>query len=59
LEIKRRWLGRPVPERSIFFAVGGWQQSQRAMEALAQRIPVSAVPQGPPEGTPLALEVSA
>jgi hypothetical protein len=43
------------PERSSLFAVGGWQQSQRAIEALVQRIPVSGVPQGIPEGTPLAL----
>lgn len=57
--LRRPWVIEVVnldnPERSSLFAVGDWQQSQRAMEALAQRIPVSGVPQGTPEGTPLAL----
>jgi hypothetical protein len=42
-------------KRSTTFAVGGWRQSQRAIEALAQRIPASGVPQLPSEGSPLAL----
>jgi hypothetical protein len=57
--LRRPWVIEVIdldnPERSSLFAVGGWQQSQRAMGALAQRIPVSGVPQGAPEGTPLAL----
>ncbi len=61
--LRRPWVIEVVnlnePERSTLFAVGGWQQSQHAMEALAQRIPVSGVPQGPAEGTPLALEIPA
>lgn len=57
--LRRPWVIEAVnlddPERSTTFAVGGWRQSQRAIEALAQRIPASGVPQLPPKGFPLAL----
>lgn len=29
------------PERAALFAVGGWQQSRRAIETLARRIPLT------------------
>lgn len=47
--------GRSSAAGWTVFAVGGWRQSQRAIETLAQRIPVTGVPQRPPDGTPLAL----
>ncbi len=61
--LRRPWVIEVVnldnPERSSLFAVGGWQQSQRAMEALAQRIPISGVPQGSPDGTLSRTEIPA
>ncbi len=57
--LRRPWVIEAVnlddSKRSTTFAVGGWRQSQRAIEALAQRIPASGVPQLPSEGSPLAL----